>query len=86
MRTQRSARPNERASCSQNLLGADEYRPAFEIAKVYLALGERDRALDWLERAYDEHAHSMAFLKVDPQLEALHGDARFERLVARVGP
>jgi len=67
------------------LIAADAYRPAFEIAKVYLALGERDRALDWLERAYDEHAHSMAFLKVDPQLEALHEDVRFEKLVARVG-
>lgn len=68
-----------------DLLAAEDYRPSFEIAKVYLALGERDNALDWLERAYDENTHSMAFLKVDPQLEALHGNERFEALVEKVG-
>ena len=67
------------------MLAAGEYRPSYEIAKVYVALGEHDRAIDWLERAYEEHAHSMAFLKVDPQLEPLHGNARFERLAERVG-
>src|SRR5690606_17049477 len=67
------------------MLAGSEYRPSYEIAKVYVALGEHDRAIDWLERAYEEHAHSMAFLKVDPQLEPLHGNARFERLAERVG-
>src|SRR5690606_20258725 len=67
------------------MLAASEYRPSYEIAKVYVALGEHDRAMDWLERAYEEHAHSMAFLEVDPQLEPLHGNARFERLAERVG-
>lgn len=67
------------------LAAASEYRPSYEIAKGYLALGERERALEWLERAFNERAHSMAFLRVDPQLKSLEGDARFERLVAKVG-
>ncbi|MGH9162080.1 MAG: TPR end-of-group domain-containing protein [Vicinamibacteraceae bacterium] len=67
------------------LVTADGYRPSFEIAKVHLALGDADQAIEWLERAYDQHAHSMAFLMVDPQLEALHSDLRFIRLVTRVG-
>ncbi len=61
------------------------YVPTYEVAKVHLALGERGRALDLLERAYDERSHSMAFLGVDPQLRSLHGDARFEALIRRVG-
>ncbi|MGH7576931.1 MAG: tetratricopeptide repeat protein, partial [Longimicrobiales bacterium] len=67
------------------LVTADGYRPSFEIAKVQLALGDADRAIEWLERAYDQHAHSMAFLMVDPQLETLHSDPRFVQLVAKVG-
>ncbi|GBD31868.1 Serine/threonine-protein kinase PknB [bacterium HR33] len=67
------------------LLAAEGYRPSYEIAKIYVALGEHDRAMDWLERAHEEHAHSMVFLRVDPQLEPLHGNARFERLAEKVG-
>ncbi|HJU68416.1 MAG TPA: BTAD domain-containing putative transcriptional regulator [Gemmatimonadaceae bacterium] len=66
-------------------VAARGYVPKYEVAKVHLALGERERALDLLERAYEERSHSMAFLGVDPQLRPLHGDARYEALVRRVG-
>jgi TolB-like protein/DNA-binding SARP family transcriptional activator/Tfp pilus assembly protein PilF len=59
-----------------------EYVPAYEIAKVHLALGDRAQALRWLERAVADRSHSRAFLRVDPQLRPLAGDARFERLVS----
>jgi len=58
-----------------------EYVPAFEIAKVHLALGDRPAALRWLARAVDDRSHSRAFLRTDPQLAALRGDAEFERLI-----
>jgi TolB-like protein/DNA-binding SARP family transcriptional activator/Tfp pilus assembly protein PilF len=61
------------------------YVPRYEVAKVELALGQRDRALDLLERAYAERSHSMVFLGIDPQLAELHGSARFERLIEQVG-
>ncbi len=64
---------------------AGEYVPAYEVAKVHLALGARERALDLLGRAYDERSHSMVFLGIDPQLKGLRGDERFEALVRRVG-
>ena len=60
------------------------YVPVYEVAKIHLALGAHDRALDLLERAYDERSHSMVFIGIDPQLSPLHGMPRFERLVARV--
>jgi tetratricopeptide (TPR) repeat protein len=61
------------------------YVPSFEIAKAFLALGDRGTALEWLERAREERAHSMAFLAVDPQLDRLQGDPQFEALRRRVG-
>ena len=64
---------------------ASQYVPTYEVAKIHLALGARDRALDLLERAYDERSHSMVFLGIDPQLRLLHGEVRFEALVRRVG-
>jgi tetratricopeptide (TPR) repeat protein len=60
-----------------------EYMPAYEIAKVHLALGDRARALEWLGRAVDDRSHSRAFFEVDPQLAPLRTDARFAELVAR---
>jgi TolB-like protein/DNA-binding SARP family transcriptional activator/Tfp pilus assembly protein PilF len=65
---------------------AGTYVPSYEIAKVYLALGERAEALRWLERAVDERSHSRAFLRVDPQLGAIRGDAQYERLVDQAVP
>ena len=61
-----------------------EYVPSYEVAKVHLALGRPDDALRWLERAYSERSHSMAFLAVDPQLQSLRADPRFRSLVDRV--
>ena len=63
---------------------AGGYLPSYETAKVHLALGDRDAALRWLERAFEERSHSMAFLRVDPQLAALRAEPRFTRLVSRV--
>ena len=60
------------------------YVPAFELAKVHEALGRPDRALKLLERAYDQRAHSMMFLKVDPQLARLRARPEFQRLVRQV--
>ena len=60
------------------------YVPSYEIAKVHLALGHTDEAIRWLDRAFDERSHSMAFLRVDPQLAPLRADPRFETLVRRV--
>jgi TolB-like protein/Tfp pilus assembly protein PilF len=62
------------------------YVPAYEVAKVHAALGHTDRAFTWLARALDERAHSMVFLRVDPQLARLRSDPRFDRLLGRVFP
>jgi len=44
-----------------------------------------DQALDWLQRAYDEHASWISYLNVEPRLDALRAEPRFRELVRRVG-
>jgi TolB-like protein/Tfp pilus assembly protein PilF len=51
--------------------GRSGYVPSYEIARAYVGLGDYDTAIGWLERAYREKAHSMAFLAVDPQIAPL---------------
>ena len=60
------------------------YLPAYEMAKLHLALGRSDDAIAWLRRAYAERSHSLVFLSVDPQLDMLRGDARFVELESRI--
>jgi serine/threonine-protein kinase len=57
----------------------------YRLATVRLALGEREAALSELERACRERDHWMVWLKVDPMLESLRSEPRFEELVRRVG-
>jgi tetratricopeptide (TPR) repeat protein len=61
------------------------YVPAYDFAAAYLALGEQDTALDWLERAFEERAQYLPHLPADPAFDPLHGNPRFERLVERLG-
>ena len=55
------------------------------IAILYGQLGEKDKAFEWLEKAYDQRADGLAFLKVDPWYDPLRSDPRFTDLMRRVG-
>jgi TolB-like protein/DNA-binding winged helix-turn-helix (wHTH) protein/Tfp pilus assembly protein PilF len=57
---------------------------AYEVALVYAGLGEKDRAFEWLEKAYKVHEGDMSFLKVDPPLDPLRSDPRFQDLLRRM--
>lgn len=58
--------------------------PPYDIAKVHAALGRRDHAFAWLERARRQRSPSMALLRVDPQLDPLRADPRFPLLLKQV--
>ena len=47
------------------------YVSGYDIAIIYIALGDADAALTWLEQAERDRAHQMAFLKVEPRLDPL---------------
>ena len=57
-----------------------------DIARLYARLGDKDRAIAWLEKAYEERNESMTALKVDPAYGPLRSDPRFQDLVRRVRP
>jgi serine/threonine protein kinase/tetratricopeptide (TPR) repeat protein len=56
-----------------------------QLALVHLALGDRTATLDLLERATDERDPDLLWLGVDPRVDALRGDPRFERVLMRIG-
>ncbi len=61
------------------------YVPAYNLAEVYAGLGDRERALAALEKAYEDRSMLLATVKVDPELDQLHSEARFKALLHRMG-
>ena len=66
-------------------LSSHRYVPAYFFAKIFIGLGETDRAFDYLNRALEERYGLLAYMKVEPELESLRDDARFTDLAQRVG-
>ncbi len=60
-----------------------KYQSSYAVAAIYAGLGQTDQALEWLERACDERATWMIFLKVHPYFDNLHGEPRFQELLKR---
>jgi DNA-binding winged helix-turn-helix (wHTH) protein/Flp pilus assembly protein TadD len=66
-------------------LSTQRYVPPHNIAMVYNGLGEDDKALAWLERAFDERDVRLSFLKVDSKWDRFRSHPRFADLIRRVG-
>jgi|GEM_PF-6864291 len=64
---------------------AKEYVSPFELATLYLGLGDKEAALESLESAYRAHDYQMQYLKVDSHFDALRSEARFQALMSKVG-
>jgi serine/threonine-protein kinase len=62
-----------------------EYVWPYNIAIIYVGLDERDQALQWLEKAYQDHSDDLIYLKVESMFDSLRSDARFTDLVRRIG-
>ena len=61
------------------------YVPSVYLAAVCLALGYGDQAFAWMEKAYEERAHQLVYLNVEPSLESLRTDSRFADVARRIG-
>jgi TolB-like protein/Tfp pilus assembly protein PilF len=60
---------------------------AFGFALVYLGLGDKNEAINWLERSYrDKEAAKISLVKVEPLLDPLRGDPRLEKLANQIVP
>src|SRR5262245_50861425 len=55
------------------------------IARIYSGLGDRDRAITWLQKAYDEHSDHVLSIGVDPAYDPLRSDPRFIKMLRGIG-
>jgi serine/threonine-protein kinase len=55
-----------------------------QIARLYAHAGDKDRALEWLEKAYQERLPAMIHLGVDPDWSSLRSEPRFQDLLRRL--
>ena len=61
------------------------YICAYEIAVIHLSLNDQDAAFEWLEKALEDRAGCIPILNVDPRLDTLRDDPRYQALVEQVG-
>jgi TolB-like protein/Tfp pilus assembly protein PilF/predicted Ser/Thr protein kinase len=66
-------------------IAATKYMAAEDIAAVYVALGEKEEAYKWLERAWTDHGGAIHAVPIRPVFRPLHSDARFQEMVRRLG-
>jgi len=66
--------------------GLQSYVSPLELALIHAGLNEKEKALAELQQAYEGHATSLAFLRVDFRFDSFHSDPRFIEIVRRVGP
>jgi TolB-like protein/tetratricopeptide (TPR) repeat protein len=65
-------------------LSKTQFISAWAIAMVYTALGDKDEAFAWMDKAYEERSGWLLTLRVNPWLDPLRSDPRFDELVRRV--
>jgi serine/threonine protein kinase/tetratricopeptide (TPR) repeat protein len=66
-------------------LAQQKYVAPYFFAAIHLGLRENDRAIEYLEKSYEEHSHWLIYLHIDPSMDALRDDPRFQDLLRRVG-
>jgi len=80
----KSTRRNDALSLLEEVLAPGIASP-YSIATVWSALGDRDVAFEWLDKAFEQRDLQMVSLKVDPSLDGVRDDSRFAEIVNRVG-
>jgi serine/threonine protein kinase/Tfp pilus assembly protein PilF len=66
-------------------LSKQKYVAPYFFAGIHVGLGENDRAIEYLEKSYEEHSHWLLYLHLDPSMDALRSNPRFQDLLRRVG-
>jgi len=60
------------------------YVSSFSIAEAYMRIGEKEKAIDWLEKAYEEHDSGLVSLGVEPMFDPIRTDQRFQGILKRM--
>ena len=65
-------------------LSKHSYVSSYSIAESYMRMGEKQKAFEWLEKAYEEHDSGLVSVAVEPMFESIRSDPRFKELVRRI--
>ncbi len=66
------------------LIAKDAALVACQIAEVYAWRGEKQKAFEWLERAYRQRDAGVVSMKADPLFKSLRGDPRFDAMLRKI--
>jgi len=66
-------------------LTKQKYVAPYFFAGIHIGLGDEDRAMEYLEKSYEEHSHWLIYLHIDPSMDGLRSNPRFQDLLRRVG-
>ncbi len=66
-------------------LAKQKYVAPYFFAGIHIGLGENNRAIEYLEKCYEEHSHWLIYLHIDPSMDALRDNPGFPGLLRRVG-
>jgi serine/threonine-protein kinase len=67
-----------------NEMSKQAYVSPYDLATLYVGLGDKNRAIEQLNRAYDDRAGWIIYLKVEPIFDPLRSDPRFAELLSRM--
>ena len=77
-------RRQESDAALRELIAAHANDSAFQIAEVYAYRGEVDKAIQWLDRAYEQHDSGLIGLKLDPLFKSLHQNPRYIEILKKM--
>lgn len=80
----------EKAKAEESLdqlvrISINTYVPPYHLAGICVGLNQKDRAMDWLERAYKDRSDQITYIGRDPRFDSLRDDPRFQDLLRRIG-
>lgn len=79
-----SGKKDEAQKILDQMKSTKEYVPPYDMVYLYASLGDRDQAFKWLEKAMRDK-DAVGYLKVDPHMDSLRSDPRFQEMLRRVG-
>ena len=66
-------------------LAKQKYVPSYFFAGIRIGLGEDEHAMEYLEKSYEERSHWLIYLHIDPGMDGLRSNPRFQKLLRRIG-
>ena len=82
-----TGRPADALKVLQRFDEMEKHRYVSRAARVYVyaGLGDKDKAFEWLEKAYQERSDALAWFRQEPESKSLRSDPRFAVLMRKIG-